>query len=88
MSKVLVTLLIVSSFVGASQFEHKYTREDCEVIQICDKCVTFEDRMGETWDWYDEENQFSIGDKADLKMHDNYTSAYNYDDVIKKVEKK
>ena len=87
MSKVLVTLLIVSSFVGASQFEHKYTREDCEVIQICDKCVTFEDRMGETWDWYDEENQFSIGDKADLKMHDNYTSAYIYDDKAMRVIK-
>ena len=86
MKNILVVLAVVAVFGGASHFEHNYTREDCEVIQINDGFVTFEDECGFRWDWEIEENEyFEVGDFVDLKMFDNCSSGYVHDDKITKV---
>ena len=85
MKTMLILVAVVSALSGANYVEHHYTREDCVVIQDCDKCITFEDKNGHRWDMYDENNEFQVGDIADLKMHDNNTIDNIKDDEIVKV---
>ena len=87
MMKRILTLLVFISLVGvAGHFEHNYTRDNCVAVEVTDTGVIFEDRCGFTWYW--EEEGFELGDVVDLKMYDNYSSAYIDDDEIKKVIRK
>ena len=83
---VLVIMLLVGMFCGASYYEHNYTRQDCVVVEASPTGAIFEDRCGFTWYW--EEEGFEVGDVVDLKMYDNCSSAYIDDDEIKKVIKR
>lgn len=83
MKKIIVIIAIFSMIMGMSYFEHNYIRQNCEVTQICDGIVTVIDETGETWDFI--AKGYKVGDIVDVKMHDNYTSAYVYDDEITKV---
>ena len=86
MKKILILVLVLGSFFGASYYEHNYTRYDCKVVEASPYGAIFEDRCG--WTWAVEGEGYEIGQIADLKMYDNFTSAYIDDDVIKKVVKK
>ena len=83
---VMLTILFVTMLCGLSYYEHNYTREECKVIQINDGWATIEDKCGFVWD-YDCDG-LKIGDIVDLKMEDNFSSAYIGDDVIKEIVKK
>lgn len=80
MKKIIITILIMIVFCGVCHFEHNYTREDCEVIQKCDGIITVVDQCGFTWDYYGSDAK--VGQRVDLKMYDNLTSAYIFDDEI------
>ena len=86
MKKILIAVLLLAMFCGACYCEHNYTRYDCIVTQACEAGAIFEDRCG--WTWFVEGEGYEVGQIADLKMHDNLTSAYIDDDIIKKVIKK
>lgn len=86
---IISAVLLLIGFVGACHVEHNYTRKECAVIAATDTGAIFEDACGWQWYWeYEEGEQFKVGEVANLKMHDNFTSAYIDDDVIKKVVKK
>lgn len=86
MKKILGLVLILGLFCAASHYEHNYTRYDCKVVEASPNGAIFEDRCG--WTWAVEGEGYEVGQIADLKMHDSFTSAYIDDDVIKKVVKK
>lgn len=86
MKKILGLVLILGLFCAVSHYEHNYTRYDCKVVEASPKGAIFEDRCG--WTWAVEGEGYEVGQIADLKMHDSFTSAYIDDDVIKKVVKK
>lgn len=83
MKKLVFVLVLVLGFYGASYFEHNYTRDECKVVDIIDGYARIEDKVGHYWDCDDE--GLEIGDYVDLKMFDNYSSAYIGDDIVKKV---
>lgn len=83
MKGIIITVLLVSAFSGASYYEHNYTRKDCEVIQVNDGCVSAKDKCGYVWEF--KGNEFKVGDKVDLKMYDSLTSSCVTDDVVKGV---
>lgn len=86
MKKILVGALLVAMFGVVGYVEHNYTRKDCEVIQINDGIVTFEDKCGFVWDWKIKENEyFEIGDFVDLRMNDHCSNSYVHDDEITKI---
>ena len=88
MKKIIIGLA-VATFSVATAMENNYIRENCEVVRIENNTCTFEDKTGQRWNWDIEPNEnFSIGDKVDLKMHANNTQNYIHDDEIIKVIKK
>ena len=83
---MLIAVLVVGAFCCLIYYEHNYTRKDCEIVSVENGVVRFEDKCGMFWDWEIEPNEyFEIGDKVDLKMHDNFTSGYVCDDEITKI---
>ena len=78
---VLVIMLLVGMFCGASYYEHNYTRQDCVVVEASPTGAIFEDKCGFTW--CVECEGYKVGDKADLKMYDNGTVSYIDDDEVK-----
>lgn len=83
MKKIAMITIILSVVMCISYIEHNYIRPNCEVTQICDGIVTVIDETGETWDFI--AKGYKVGDYVDLKMYDNYTSAYIGDDIVKGV---
>lgn len=95
MKKVLTAVIIMIGVIGATHFEHNYTRNNCVVTDKNDCILELTDRCGYTWVWLAEEQHeielyqsVEIGDELDIKMHDNFSSAYIDDDVIKELIKK
>ena len=84
MRTFIVILLIVCICYGVGYYEHNYIRPNCEVTQICDGIVTVIDETGKTWDF--KAKGYNVGDIIDIKMYDNNTSAYVYDDIVKGVK--
>ena len=78
---VLVIMLLVGMFCGASYYEHNYTRHYCVVVESNPTGAIFEDKCGFTW--YVECEGYKVGDVADLKMYDNCTASRVDDDEIK-----
>ena len=78
---VLVIMLLVGMFCGASYYEHNYTRKDCVVVEASPTGAIFEDKCGFTW--YVDCEGYEVGDKADLKMYDNGTASRVDDDEVK-----
>ena len=78
--------LAVTLFGGASYYEHNYTRKDCKVTKVNDSYATIVDQCGFAWKY--DSNGLQVGDIVDLKMEDNFTNSYVFDDVIKQVVKK
>lgn len=82
----VVSLILVGLLAFGCYCEHNYTRENCEIIQICDGIATFEDKRGNRWDWKIEQNEyFEVGEVVDLRMNDNSSVDNIEDDVIRKV---
>jgi hypothetical protein len=83
MKKILIAVLLLAGFGVASYYEHNYTRKDCEVIEASAGGAILVDACGFTWAV--EGEGYEVGQIADLKMHNSYTSGCIDDDVIKKV---
>jgi hypothetical protein len=93
--KILVAVLLVGMFCGASYYEHNYTRKDCKVTDKNDAVIEFTDKCGWTWVWCAESEEdielyqsLEVGNHIDVKMYDNFTSANIDDDEITKIIKK
>lgn len=87
MKKILIAVLVVSALFAVGRYERHYIRKDCRVIEVNAEWVKFEDYGGEVWA-ISNDGSFEVGDRADLKMYDNKTDSYIYDDEIIKVVKK
>lgn len=77
-----VILFFVGSLLFASYFEHHYTSK----LMVCDvdgTSVTCYDLNGEKWSFYGD--GYEVGDFIKVKMYDNGTFDYVYDDVIEGV---
>ena len=90
--KIIVGLLIVAGFIGVSYIEHNYTKQYCEVTDKNDAYIEFVDSLNGTWVWNAETEEeieiykaLEVGDRIDVKMFDNLTSANVEDDIIKKI---
>lgn len=83
---IIIGLLLLTGFCVCCYVEHNYTRDYCVVTDVTEQGIEIEDQGGELW-FYETTEHFVEGDVVDLKMYDNCTSAYIYDDVIKSVEK-
>ena len=90
--KIIVGLLIVAGFIGVSYIEHNYTKYHCEVTDKNDAYIEFVDSLGDTWVWNAETEKdieiyrtLEVGDRIDVKMFDNLTSANIEDDIIKSI---
>ena len=82
---VLVIMLLVGMFCGASYYEHNYTRQDCVVVEANPTGAIFEDKCGFTW--YVECEGYEVGDKADLKMYNNHTDNCIDDDEVRGLKR-
>ena len=85
MKNFIVIIILVVSIFGVSHMQNFYTRMDCTVVQINDGYATIEDVCG--WVWDVDANDLSVGDKVELRMHNNYTERYVNDGIVKKVIK-
>ena len=86
MKNLIVITLLIASFCGCSHVEHNYTLKECRVIEASTKGALIEDKSGNTW--YFEAEGFKVDEVVNMKMHDNFTSGTNEDDIITKVIKK
>lgn len=88
MKKFLVATLIMAMFISFVGFigytEHRYTKENCVVVEIEGDEITVVDRLGQGWTFYGE--GFQKGEKVNLMMFDSCTGT-NTDDVIERVER-
>lgn len=84
MKKILIAVLVVSALFAVGRYEHHYTRKDCKVIEVNAQWVKCKDFGGNVWA-FGNDGSFEVGDRADLKMYDNKTESYIYDDEIVKV---
>ena len=84
MKKIIMTIAIITVVLGGGYHEHNYIRPNCEVTQVCDGIVSAIDETGEVWDF--KASGYKVGDIIDLKMYDNNTSAYIYDDIVKGIK--
>lgn len=78
---VLVVVLLLAMYCGASWYECNYTRHDCVVVEASPTGAIFEDKCGFTW--YVECEGYQVGDKAHLKMFNNHTDNCIDDDEVK-----
>ena len=92
--KILITVLLVSGFIGAMHFERNYVRKECEITHKNDCVLEITDSRRNTWVWkattqkdIDFYNTIELGDTVELKMHDNFSTNIE-DDIVKKVVKK
>lgn len=85
--KIVIAVLVVCGLWAMGNVEHHYTRKNCRVIEVTENWVKFEDYGKEVWA-FGNDGSFEVGDRADLKMYDNKTGSYIYDDEIVKVIKK
>ncbi len=84
--KAIVIVLIMIALIGVVHHEHNYTMNDCVVVEASQSGALIEDKAsGELW--YVEEEGYTVGDEVVVKMYDNYTSAYIYDDKVMRVIK-
>ena len=83
MKNFIISILLLCGFCGASYYEHNYIREECQVIQVNDGIATIKDICGFYWDV--ETDGLKVGNIVNLKMNDNCTSSYIYDDIVKDV---
>lgn len=89
MKKFMSVLLVCVIVFALCSWEHCYTRENCNVVRINNGLVTMEDGCGFRWKWEIEEGEnFVVGDKVDLKMHDGCTNSIVGDDEIVRVIKR
>ena len=86
MKSFVVGILLISLFLGGNYLEHKYTRENCVVVEVNGKITTFEDSQGNLWDAYCD--GFAVGDVVDLKMNDACTTNTLDDDEVLDIIKK
>lgn len=86
--KKTIVILLVLAFIGIiGHAESIYHREDCEIIDISGTMVTVKDQCGFIWSFYAETNEdYTIGEYVTLKMFDNHTSGYIFDDEIINVK--
>ena len=88
MKKFLVATLIMAMFISFVGFigytEHRYTKENCVVVEIEGDEITVEDNLGYAWTFYGE--GFQKGERVNLMMFDSCTGT-NADDVIERVER-
>ena len=82
---VLVIMLLVGMFCGASYYEHNYIRKDCVVVEASPTGAIFEDKCGFTW--YVDCEGYEVGDKADLKMYNNHTDNCIDDDEVRGLKR-
>lgn len=88
MKKIILAGLLVAGFVGCNWCEAHYTRTDCTVISTTEGGIMFKDECGNKWFIEGETRGLKLGDKANLKMHTNFTTSDIKDDIILKVEKR
>ena len=83
---IVIGLLLFAGFCVCSYYEHNYTRAECVVTDVTSEGIKVMDKAGEIWEC-DSKEQFAVGDVVDLKMNDNCTSSYIYDDIIRGIKK-
>lgn len=86
MKGFLISIVIISTFLGVNYDEHNYIRKECQVIQVDGIKANIMDKIGHIWQVEGEE--LKAGDIVDLKMYDNLTTSNFFDDVIKEVIKR
>ena len=81
-----VVVYCIGCFCVINYVDNHYTRKNCEVISVDNEVVSFADGYGKIWDYEKKENEeFSVGQVADLKMYDNVKKGTE-DDIILKVK--
>lgn len=80
---IAITIAILTIFGCVSYCEHNYTRKAIVTDIDCTKVIV-EDNSGHQWVYYSD--NYSIGDRIVLKMHDNNTPNYIKDDIIKGIK--
>ena len=81
---VIVIMIFFGGLGLVGNFEHNYTRKDCEVISVCNGLIKAEDVCGYVWEF--EGSDYRIGDVITLKMHTNYTHGTVADDIVTGVK--
>lgn len=81
----VIAMVAVTCVLTIKTVDNTITR-DAQVYQINDEIVTFEDSVGNLWDWEIEEGEsFEEGQKVRLIMDMNETVDIVEDDVILKI---
>lgn len=82
---LILAIGIILVFAITCYIEHNYTRDNCKVMNINDNIITVEDVCGLAWKCETANTELQVGDIVTLKMHDNNTGNYVYDDIVKDI---
>ena len=86
---VVVIVLLLCMWIACCYVECHYTRKDCVVVEVEQRLVTVEDKVGHQWSYYMDSEDYAdvpcVGTVVDLHMFTNLTDSYIYDDEIVRV---
>ena len=85
MKKVFAITIAAIIFLFCLYVENRYTRPECEIIEVNSNIVHVVDKAGHEWCFIDNENIYKVGTKVDLRMSTCHTPDDFTDDEIIKV---
>ncbi len=82
---ILFIVLFIVVLAFCSYFERHYSI-DAQVYRVENNIVTFEDKLGELWEYEDYEEELTEGQSVKLTFYDNGTDRTRTDDEITKIK--
>ena len=86
---MLIVVVMISMMCACSYVESHYTRKACVVVEVEQRLVTVEDKVGHQWSYYMDSEDYAdvpcVGTVVDLHMFTNLTDSYVYDDEVVRV---
>ena len=81
--KGFICLVIVFiAFLFCGKVERTYSVE-AKVYSVENNVITFEDKIGQLWEYEEEEGTYKEGQKVKLTIDDNYSKEFEDDKIIK-----
>ena len=85
MKRFLIVMAALSVIGIMQTSEHTYHR-DGTIISISSNIVAIEDDSGNVWEYYSQSNE-KVGERVEMRMHDNMTDSIIKDDRVIGIKK-
>ena len=85
MKRVVIVVVLLCMLCACGYVETHYTRKDCVVVETQGQLVYVVDTVGYEWCYEVEGDVPAVGTVVDVRMYNNHTDTYIYDDEIVSV---